>query len=336
MMLKEEIQKKIDFKTKPQGALGILEELALQICLVQDTLSPVLNKPEILVFAADHGAASAGISAYPAAVTAQMVLNFLSGGAAINVFCKQHGISLRVVDAGVNYDFPESDRLIDAKVAKGTQNYLVAEAISAAELSQCFNRAEHIVDAVYQGGCNIIGFGEMGIGNTSSASLLMSYLCELPLEECVGRGTGLNDEQLAHKMTLLKSAQEHHGEPSGLMQALQFYGGFEIAQICAAMLKAYENNMLIMVDGFIASVAFLCAHRLNPKVIDNAIFCHESNEKGHQLLLKHLDVKPILGLGMRLGEGTGCALAYPLIHSAVLFMNEMASFDSAGVSNKTA
>lgn len=335
-MLKDEIQKKIDFKTKPQGSLGRLEELALQICEVQDSLSPTLNKPAILVFAADHGAAASGISAYPAAVTAQMVLNFLSGGAAINVFCKQHGISLRVVDAGVDYDFPENPMLIDAKVAKGTQNYLSTTAITTAELSQCFDHAEHIVNAIFKDGCNVIGFGEMGIGNTSSASLLMSCLCQLPLEDCTGRGTGLTDAQLMHKIALLKGAQEYHGEPADVMQALCFYGGFEIAQICAAMLSAYKNNMLILVDGFIASVAFLCAHRLQPEMINNAIFCHESNEKGHQRLLKHLDVKPILSLDMRLGEGTGCALAYPIIHSAVLFMNEMASFDSAGVSNKSA
>lgn len=335
-MLKDEIQKKIDFKTKPRGSLGRLEELAMQICQVQNSLSPVFNKPAILVFAADHGAASAGISAYPAAVTAQMVLNFLSGGAAINVFCKQHGIALRVVDAGVDYDFPENPMLIDAKIGKGTQNYLNTEAITAAELSQCFDHAQNIVNAVFNDGCNVIGFGEMGIGNTSSASLLMSYLCQLPLEDCVGRGTGLNDTQLAHKMTLLKAAQEYHGEPVDVLQALRFYGGFEIAQICAAMLSAYKNNMLILVDGFIASVAFLCAQRLAPEMISNAIFCHESNEKGHQLLLKYLEAKPILSLGMRLGEGTGCALAYPIIHSAVLFMNEMASFDTAGVSNKSA
>lgn len=333
-MLEQTIQEKIDLKTKPKGALGRLEALALQICQVQNTLSPELRNPGMLVFAADHGASIAGLSAYPKAVTAQMVLNFLAGGAAINVFCRQHGIGLNVVDAGVDYEFPKGSALIDAKIALGTGNFLTEKAMSASELQKCFLKAEAIVGELFANGCNIIGFGEMGIGNTSSASLLMSYLCDIPIADCVGRGTGLDDEQLGQKIQLLTGAQALHGQPADVYAALQCFGGFEIAQIAAGMLSAYAHHMLIMVDGFIATVAFLCAQAISPEIISHAIFCHASEEKGHQLILAHLKVKPLLDLNMRLGEGTGCAVAFPIIQSAVLFMNEMASFEQAGVSNK--
>lgn len=335
-MLESKIKEKINFKTKPLGSLGRLEDLALQIGLAQNTLNPTLKQPTILVFAADHGIAAAGVSAYPAAVTTQMVLNFLNGGAAINVFCLQNEITLRIIDAGVNADLPKHPQLIDAKIAKGTNNFLTTEAMTAEQLEVCFDKAESIVQAVGSTGCNIIGFGEMGIGNTSSSSLLMSYLLNIPVKECIGRGTGLNEAQLQNKITLLEQAQNHHPRPNDIMQGLQFFGGFEIAQICGAMLAAYKKNMLIMVDGFITTVAFLCAHRLQNNILSHAIFCHQSNEQGHQKLLQHLDVDPILALDMRLGEGTGCAIAYPIIKSAVNFLNEMASFESAKVSNKDA
>lgn len=335
-MLEQKIKEKINVKTKPLGSLGKLEALALQIGLAQNTLNPALSQPTIVVFAADHGIAAAGVSAYPAEVTTQMVLNFLNGGAAINVFCAQNNITLKVVDAGVNADLPKHPDLIDAKVAKGTKSFLKEEAMTVNQLQICFQKAEGIIQAVDSGGCNIIGFGEMGIGNTSSSSLLMSYLLNIPLNECIGKGTGLNDAQLQHKITLLAQAQRHHPQPKDVMQALQLFGGFEIAQICGAMLAAYEKNMLIMVDGFITSVAFLCAHRLNEKILSHAIFCHQSNEQGHLKLLQHLDVDPILALDMRLGEGTGCAIAYPIIKSAITFLNEMASFESANVSTKDA
>ncbi len=333
--LKEELQHKIDFKTKPLGALGRLEDLALQIGMVQNTLAPQLRNPTMLVFAADHGIASEGVSAYPAEVTPQMVLNFLNGGAAINVFCRQNNIQLKVVDAGVNYDFEPNEFLIDAKIAKGTQNFLTEDAISRAQVQQCFQKAKEIVTKEFNNGCNIIGFGEMGIGNTSSASMLMSVLCNIPIEECVGRGTGLNEEQYKHKINILREALENHPVPQSVFEAMEFFGGFEIVQMCAAMLIAYEKNMLILIDGFIATAAFLCAYEMNKKIIHNAIFCHQSNEQGHRKILERLHVKPLLNLDLRLGEGTGCVLAFPLIQSAVNFLNEMQSFESAGVSNKS-
>ena len=330
----EQIKNKIDKKTKPLGSLGQLEEIATQICLVQNTLSPSLINPTLLVFASDHGIASDGVSAYPAEVTPQMVHNFLSGGAAINVFCKQHNINLKIVDAGVNFDFEPHENLIDAKVKKGTTSFLSQSAMSKIELEQCFLNAERIIENISATACNVIGFGEMGIGNTSSASMLMSALCDFPIENCVGRGTGLDDKQLNRKIKILKQAQHNHPKITDAKQVLEHFGGFEIAQICGAMLASYNKNMLILVDGFIATSAFLCAYHINRKIIGNAIFCHQSDEQGHKKMLDYLGVKPVLNLGMRLGEGTGCAIAYPIIQSAVNFINEMASFESAGVSNK--
>jgi nicotinate-nucleotide--dimethylbenzimidazole phosphoribosyltransferase len=330
----EQIKSKIDTKTKPLGALGQLETLATQICVVQNTLHPQLNQPTMLVFAADHGIAQSGVSAYPAEVTSQMVLNFLAGGAAINVFCRQNGFTLKVVDAGVNADFQAHTLLIDAKIAKGTKNFLHTAAMTAEELEKCFSAAQKIIQQIAATGCNIIGFGEMGIGNTSSASMLMSSICKLPLAECVGRGTGLSDIQFENKLKILQTAQAKHPTPTNAKEALQYFGGFEIAQMCGAMLEAYRQNMLILVDGFIATAAFLCAYEMNPAIQQNAIFCHKSQENGHRKMLSYLEATPLLDLGLRLGEGTGCALAYPIIQSAVNFMNEMASFESAGVTQK--
>jgi len=324
------LQEKINNKTKPLGALGQLETLALQIGSIQNTLNPKLSNPTILVFAADHGIE--GVSAYPSEVTAQMVLNFLQAGAAINAFCQQHDITLKIIDAGVNYDFQSQAQLIDAKIAKGTKNYLHEMAMTMTELNLCFDKSSEIVETVFQSGCNIIGFGEMGIANTSSASLIMSQLSGIALSLCVGRGTGLNDQQLQHKLELLTEAQNRHPNVTNPKEILATFGGFEIAQICGAMLAAYQKNMLLMIDGFIASAAFLVAQHIEPKIQQNAIFCHLSDESGHKLLLDYLNAKPLLQLGMRLGEGTGCAVAYPIINSAVTFLNQMASFDSAGVS----
>ena len=332
LSFEQQIQHKIDTKTKPLGALGMLESVAFQVAKIQQTLTPSLKQPTILTFAGDHGAANAGVSAYPQEVTFQMVMNFLNGGAAINVFCQQNEIALKVVDAGVNFDFEASPALINAKVAAGTANYLTEPAMSADQLQECFDKAAAIVADVAATGCNVIGFGEMGIGNTASASLIMSELCELPIERCVGRGTGLDDAGLQRKVELLAEAKALHGKFKNPSQVLNTYGGFEIAQICGAMMAAQQHGMIVMVDGFIATAAYLVAVALNPALSEHAIFCHVSDENGHRLMLDHLKVKPLVNLGMRLGEGTGCAVAYPLIKSAVAFLNDMASFESAGVS----
>lgn len=359
MNIQQQLQQKIDLKTKPLGALGQLEQLALQIGTVQNTLTPTLNKPSMIVFAGDHGIAKDGVSAYPQEVTFQMVLNFLAGGAGINVFSKQHGIDLIIVDTGVNYNFSDQNptpisalaqqsaskhntsepnnqhHFINAKIANGTASFLTNSAMTNEQLNQCLEYGKQIVLHKQQQSCNVIGFGEMGIGNTSSATLLMSHLCDLPIEICTGRGTGVDDAGLTKKIDILTRAKAHHGNITDPKQLLATFGGFEIAQMCGAILTAYEQNMLILVDGFIASSAFLVAHAINPNVIQNAIFCHVSDESGHKHLLDFLDANAILSLNMRLGEGTGCALAYPIILSAVNFLNDMASFESARVSSKT-
>ncbi|TAH25517.1 MAG: nicotinate-nucleotide--dimethylbenzimidazole phosphoribosyltransferase [Cytophagales bacterium] len=334
MTIQEQLQHKINYKTKPIGALGLLEILALQIGSIQDSISPVLQNPTIVVFAGDHGIAKEGVSAYPQEVTFQMVINFLHGGAAINVFCKQNNIHLKVVDSGVNFEFELNEHLINAKIDFGTNSFLKAKAMTENQLQKCFEKGSEIVSEIKDSNCNIIGFGEMGIGNTSSAALLMSSLCNFPIEHCVGRGTGLDDSQFQNKISLLKQAQAFHGEIIDPKEVMQTFGGFEIAQMCGAMLAAYENNMIILVDGFIASSAFLVAYKINASIIHNTIFSHLSDEFGHQNLLNYLGAEPILKLNMRLGEGTGCAIAYPIIESAVAFLNNMASFESAGVLNK--
>lgn len=328
------LQAKIDTKTKPLGALGKLEKLAFQIGNIQGTLQPKLTKPTLVVFAADHGAAKAGISAYPQEVTAQMVLNFMRGGAAINVFAKQNNIELKIVNAGVNYDFESSENLIHASMGKGTANFLEGEAMSERAAQEAMDKGASIVEKIFQSGCNVIGFGEMGIGNTSSAALLMHIFTEIPLNECIGRGTGLDDQGFRNKIHMLRKAVQMHGKNHSVESALAAYGGFEIAMICGAILKAYELKMILLIDGFIVGSAFLAAMELNPDVIQNAIFCHTSAEQGHIKMLEFLQAEAILDLGMRLGEGTGCAMAYPIIQSAVNFLNEMASFESAGVSSK--
>jgi nicotinate-nucleotide--dimethylbenzimidazole phosphoribosyltransferase len=331
---KELLQHKIDSKTKPLGALGILEKLAFQIGTVFQTLNPEIIKPNIVVFAADHGIANHGVSAYPQDVTRQMVGNFLEGGAAINVFCKQNNIELSIVDAGVNYDFPTNTNLINAKIAKGTQSFLHVPAMSETELQLCFLKGSEIVDSIAKTGSNCIGFGEMGIGNTSTASVLMSVLTGFSIEECVGKGTGVDDTKLIEKQEILKKAIENYSGQAELKQQLAYFGGFEIMQMAGGMLAAYKNNMLILVDGFICTVAFLIAFKINPDIKKNAIFCHSSAEQGHQKLLDYLEVKSVLQLDLRLGEGTGCAVALPILQSATAFLNEMATFENAGISEK--
>lgn len=335
--LQSALLQKINQKTKPIGALGELENLALQIGLIQHTLTPQLNQPTILVFAADHGIANHGVSAYPQAVTAQMVLNFLQGGAAINVFATQHNIQLRVIDAGVNHHFATDTKfvntLIDAKIGFGTRNFLIESAMNLTQCEEAIAKGASIAKNEINNSCNVLGFGEMGIGNTSSASCLMSVLCAIPIEQCVGRGTGLDDAGVRHKIASLKQAIQLHALDSpDAIQALVTFGGFEIAMIVGAMLSAAEHKTLLIIDGFIASAALLVAHKLQPNILDYCVFAHCSNENAHQKMLDYLNAKPLLNLNLRLGEGSGAALAYPLIQAAVNFLNEMASFASAGVS----
>ncbi|MBC7390252.1 MAG: nicotinate-nucleotide--dimethylbenzimidazole phosphoribosyltransferase [Opitutaceae bacterium] len=330
----ENLRNKIDHKTKPVGSLGVLESLAFQIGMVFGSTEPKIENPTLVVFAADHGIAQHGVSAYPQEVTRQMVTNFLEGGAAINVFCKQNNITLQIVDAGVNYDFAPNALITNCKIAKGTQSFLNGPAMSVDELQLCLKKGADVVEALKNKGCNTIAFGEMGIGNTSSASVLMSVLCAIPLKDCVGKGTGLGDNQLTEKYNILKLALDSYSGSQNIHQLMAYFGGFEILQIAGAILEAHKQNMLVLIDGFICTVAYLCAFKINPEVKANAVFCHQSDEMAHKLLLNYLDAEPLLKLKMRLGEGTGCALAFPLIKNAAAFLTDMASFESAAISNK--
>jgi nicotinate-nucleotide--dimethylbenzimidazole phosphoribosyltransferase len=333
--LKPALQAKIDSKTKPLGALGRLERLALQVGLIQGQATPELKQPTMLVFAGDHGAALSGVSPYPQEVTRQMVLNFLTGGAAINVFARQNGMVVRVIDAGVNHDFGGIAGLIDAKISMGTRNFLQEPAMTPEQCEAAINKGVALAVQEIVAGSNVLGFGEMGIGNTSSAAILTSKLCKLPLAQCVGRGTGLDDSGLQKKRVLLAKAVAKHNVGDDPLAVLATFGGFEIAMMTGAMLGAAEKGALLLVDGYIATSALLVAARLQPAILDYCVFAHESGESGHALQLTSLGVEPLLSLDMRLGEGTGAALAYPLVQAAVNFLNQMASFESAGVSERS-
>ncbi len=332
--LESRIRQRIDNKTKPVGALGRLEELALQIALIQQTETPALTHPHLIVFAADHGLAAEGVSAYPAAVTYAMVNNFRAGGAAINVFCRQNGIELLVCDVGVAGTFPTNagntpePGFLKLKVRPGTRNMRHEPAMTPDDCEAALNAGKTLVNGVNHHGCNVVGFGEMGIGNTSSAALLMHRLTGLPLAQCVGRGTGLDNAGLARKLAVLEEVASRYTHLSDPLALLAAVGGLEIAAIAGGMLQAADNGMVILVDGFIATAALLVAHALNPALLANCVFCHQSDEAGHRRMLDFLGVKALLQAGLRLGEGTGCALAYPLIAAAVAMLNEMATMDS--------
>ncbi|MRX46347.1 nicotinate-nucleotide--dimethylbenzimidazole phosphoribosyltransferase [Pedobacter puniceum] len=328
--IKEQVQHIINHKTKPLGALGILEDLALRICLIQETVSPKIASPTVVVFAGDHGITQEGVSPYPQEVSWQMVMNFIAGGAAINVFTKQNGWDILVVDAGVNHDFDPALPLQHLKVAKGTQNFLHSPAMTKAQLDEALEKGTNLVKQIHAKGSNCIAFGEMGIGNTSAAAAIMHKITGIAMEACAGRGTGLNDEGLEKKIAILKQAIINNPAYTP-EEILQTFGGFEIAMIVGAMLSAAQQKMLIVVDGFIVSSALLIAHALYPQILDYCVFAHQSDETGHKQMLQFLKAKPLLNLNMRLGEGTGAALALPIIQASVNFINEMSSFESAGV-----
>ena len=332
------LQQIIDQKTKPLGALGQLEKAAKKIGLIQQSLNPEFGQPHLLVFAGDHGAAKAGVSAYPQDVTWQMVENFLSGGAAINVFARQNDMHLAIIDAGVAHDFGKRSGLINAKVALGTANYIEQPAMSAEQCAAAMARGAEISRNLSANGCNVVGFGEMGIGNTAAASLITHCLTGVALADCVGRGTGLDDAGLARKLGLLEQALTRYRSTGGSNEPLAVlaeFGGFEIAMMVGAMLGAAEARMTLLIDGFIVGSAALTAIKLYPALAEYCVFCHRSAEAGHAAQLKAMNAEPLLDLGLRLGEGTGAALAYPLVLASLNFLNEMASFASAGVAEKS-
>lgn len=327
--LAKSLQHVIDHKTKPLGSLGRLETLAQQLGLILNTEQPRLQYPQMVVFAGDHGLAARGVSAYPSDVTWQMVENFLSGGAAVSVLARQHGLALTVVDAGVAKDIAPRAGLQIRKIAYGTADASQGPAMTA---DQCLSAMAAGADLIKGLPGNAVLFGEMGIGNTSSAALLMARVTGLPLDQCVGRGTGLDDAGVQRKLAVLSQALQANAAAVQPMDVLAALGGFEIAMMCGAMLEAAAQKRVLVVDGFISTSAALVAHAMQPEMLSCCVFAHQSDESGHARMLKHLGVQPLLHLGLRLGEGSGAALAWPLLESACAILRDMASFESAGVS----
>jgi len=337
------LQHKLDHKTKPQGSLGRLELLALQIAQILGTDRPTLTQPQMVVFAGDHGLAARGVSAYPSDVSWQMVENFLAGGAAVSVFSRLNGMDLSVVDCGVNHDFlaglpagASRPGLLVRKVAgaeHGTADSSTGPAMTAQQCQQALQNGMAVVKALPG---NALLLGEMGIGNTSAASLLLSRLAGLDIALCTGAGTGLDAAAVQRKTDILRGVLARHPSATAPLAALAAFGGFEVATMVGAVLQAASERRVVVVDGFIATSAVLVAHALQPLVLQVCVFAHRSGERGHEFMLQHLGVQALLDLGLRLGEGSGAALAWPLLLAACAMLRDMASFESAGVSEKAA
>ena len=329
-------QAHLDDLTKPQGSLGRLEEIALKYVLATGSLTPVLTKKKICCFAGDHGVALEGVSAFPAEVTPQMVYNMLNGGAAINVLTRHAGVDLDVVDMGVNHDFPDLPGLVKRKVKPGSANIAIGPAMSEEDALQAVLSGAELAVEAYKAGFHILGTGEMGIANTTPATALYSVLLDVPVESITGRGTGIDDERLKHKIGIIKQAIEVNASrsdtPFGALAAL---GGYEIAAITGFVLGAASCRVPVVVDGFISSSGAVVALKLCPAVEDYLFFSHLSNEQGHRVVMQKLGARPILDLDLRLGEGTGAALSMQLIEGALKIYNEMATFSGARVSEKS-
>lgn len=327
------LQHLLDNKTKPVGSLGQIERLAQRIGLILDSEAPGLKEPQLVVFAGDHGLAARGVSAYPSDVTWQMVENFLAGGAAVSVLARQHGIGLTVVDCGVRHDFAPRAGLVVHKIAPGTADALDGPAMTAEQCEQALANGAALVKGLPG---NALLLGEMGIGNTSAASLLMSRLAGLDIVDCTGAGTGLDADAVQRKIGILRQVLARHPDATDPLAALAAFGGFEIATMVGSVLQAAQERRVIVVDGFIASAAVMAAAELQPVVLQRCVFAHRSGERGHALMLAHLKAEPLLDLGLRLGEGSGAALVWPLLVSACAILHEMASFEAAGVSRQEA
>jgi len=334
--LRAAIQAKIDNLNKPKGSLGRLEELAMQICLIQQTLEPRLAHPCHLLLGGDHGIEREGVSVSPREVTWQQMINFTRGGGGVNMFCRQHGFDLSIVDVGVDHDLSTVSGIIDRKIARGTKNFLHEPAMSIVEYEQALSVGKDLVDDCHRKGCNIVSIGEMGIGNTSPSSIWMHLFCHIPLADCIGAGSGLNSEGIRHKHTVLKDSvdrflQQPVPSDEGIACTLRYFGGFEMVAAIGAMLRAANLHLIILIDGFIMTACALAACQLHPTAKANMIFCHCGDESGHRRMLDSLDAKPLLNLGLRLGEGTGALCAYPIVDSAVRMMNEMNNFENAHI-----
>ena len=351
--LRPAIQDKIDNLNKPKGSLGVLEELAMQVCLIQQTLTPSLAHPCHLLLGGDHGIEREGVSVSPREVTWQQMINFTRGGGGVNMFCRQHGFKLRIVDVGVDHDFQIDNgklKIENYKIARGTRNFLYEPAMTEEEFDKAIEVGAALVDDCITEGCQVLCIGEMGIGNTSPSSIWMSLLCDIPLDECIGAGAGLDSPGIRHKREVLHKAIDHspltidhsaaqmpvyanNGQCSmvNVQFILRYFGGFEMIAAIGAMLRAAEQHLIILVDGFIMTACALAACRLYPAAQSYMVFGHCGDESGHRRMLDAMGAKPLLSLGMRLGEGTGALCAFPILDSAVRMINEMNNFDNGNI-----
>lgn len=327
--LRPAIQAKIDNLNKPKGSLGRLEELAMQICLIQQTLSPSLSHPCHLLLGGDHGIEREGVSVSPREVTWQQMINFTRGGGGVNMFCRQHGFKLRIVDVGVDYDLSHIPGILDRKIARGTKNFLYEPAMTEEEYDRAIELGAALVDDCIAEGCQVLSIGEMGIGNTSPSSIWMHLFGDIPLKDCIGAGAGLDSPGIRHKQEVLSEAVKRF--KANPQDPLRYFGGFEMIAAIGAMLRAAECRLVILVDGFIMTACALAAIRLCPASQAYMIFTHCGDESGHRMMLDIVDAKPLLNLGLRLGEGTGALCAFPIVDSAVRMMNEMNNFDNAKI-----
>ena len=337
------IQEKIDNLNKPKGSLGVLEELAMQVCLIQQTLTPSLASPCHLLLGGDHGIEREGVSVSPREVTWQQMINFTLGGGGVNMFCRQHGFKLRIVDVGVDYDLSAVPGIIDRKIARGTKNFLYEPAMTEEEFDRAIMVGVELVDDCIQEGCRVLCIGEMGIANTSPSSIWMHFFGNIPLAECIGAGAGLDTPGIRHKYEVLSKAVDNfknshlstlNSQLSTLnfqLSPLRYFGGFEMVAAIGAMLRAAEQHLIILVDGFIMTACAVAAIKLYPTAQDYMIFTHCGDESGHKKMLDIVGAKPLLQLGLRLGEGTGALCAFPIIDSAVRMMNEMNNFQNAKI-----
>ena len=329
------IQAKIDNLNKPKGSLGRLESLALQVCLVQQTLSPTLSHPCHLLLGGDHGIEREGVSVSPREVTWQQMINFTRGGGGVNMFCRQHGFDLTLVDVGVDYDLTPYPAILNRKIARGTRDFLYEPAMTEAEFDQAIQTGADLADACHQKGCTVLNIGEMGIANTSPSSIWLHLFGNIPLKDCIGAGAGLDNNGIRHKFDVLSKAVEHYKETiqsfSSPTYSLRYFGGFEMVAAIGAMLRAAELHIVILIDGFIMTACAMAACQLCPQAKDYMIFTHCGDESGHKLMLDKLGATPLLPLGLRLGEGTGALCAYPIVDSAVRMINEMNNFDNAKI-----
>ena len=324
------VQQKIDNLNKPKGSLGRLEELAMQLCLIQQTLSPKLSRPCHLLLGGDHGIEREGVSVSPREVTWQQMVNFTHGGGGVNMFCRQHGFKLHIVDVGVDYDLSSVPGIIHQKIARGTRNFRYEAAMNDDEFNRTLEVGVSLVDDCYSEGCNVVSIGEMGIANTSPSSIWMHRFCHIPLQECIGAGAGLDNAGIRHKYEILSEADANCPATS-IADVIRYFGGFEMVAAIGAMLRAAELHLIILIDGFIMTACALAATQLYPAAQDYMIFTHCGDESGHRRMLDSMGAKALLNLGLRLGEGTGALCAFPIVDSACRMINEMNNFKDAEI-----